>query len=107
MFVCDESGINHRYSFVSKHGVNQKEEGKEAGEKKKSALFLILSHFVVFFIYGKLTLSQSEKRRRRSYWNELDSFGNHQTLCRSCLPLSWECAGNPFVVAFYCCFPSI
>lgn len=39
MFVCDESGINHRYSFVSKHGVNQKEEGKEAGEKKKVPFF--------------------------------------------------------------------
>ncbi len=108
MFVCDISGLNHNYAFVSQHSVNQT-RGRVGGWCVKQALVLILSHFVVFVcvvFYLTLTLSQSKKERgRRSYWNELDSFRNHQTSCRSCLPLSWESAGTPFVVVFYCCFP--
>lgn len=83
------------------------EEGKGAGNNKKWVLVLILSHFVVFsFIWH--WLSQSKKDRgRRSYWNYLDSFTNHQTWCRSLLPLSWESAGTAFLVVFSCRFPYI
>lgn len=103
-YICD---LNHNYAFVSQYGVNQT-RGRAGGWRVKQALVLILSHFVVFVcvvFYLTLTLSQSKNERgRRSCWNESDSFRNHQTLCRSCLPLSWESAGTPFVVVFYCCF---
>ena len=63
MFVCDESGINHRYSFVSKHGVNQKEEGKEAGEEKKCPFSHSFSLCCVFHLWK--TDSESERETEK------------------------------------------
>lgn len=78
------------------------EEENGVGNKiKKWVLVIILSHFVVFFFYLTPSESEQEGQRRRSYWNDLESFRNHQTLCRSCNPLSWESVGTAFVTAFF------
>lgn len=72
---------------------------------KARPCFLILSHFVVFvhgfFLFNIHSALVQEGQGEKIL---LDSFRNHQTLCRFWLHLSWEFI--PFVV-FCWYFPHI